>query len=312
MAKLTPSLQADHAFSAQHGCKPMGSKFPYKWPFALDLLKRQYDANKTQRLLAFQTPYFDRLGPNIELRLFGEVGYLTFDPENLEAILSTNFEGLLPKRINLGLKSLTDFLDYELGSRSSALRSFLGEGIFTQDGPRWKHSRELLRRPFLRMQYQNLKGFGEHIDDLISSLQNSTGVVDLQPLFFRFTLATTTALIFGQPIKSFENEEQHTFTSSFDYASFISAIRIRLADFCWAYKPSKYVQACDRVKEYASGFVKQALESNTNRKQATDSQYAFIQDLFDEYNDPILVRDQLVNVLIAGRDTTACLLSWTL
>lgn len=309
---LIPSLQADHAFGAQHGCKPMGSKFPYKWPFALDLLKRQYDANKTQRLLAFQTPYFDRLGPNIELRLFGEVGYLTFDPENLEAILSTNFEGLLPKRINLRPKSLTVFPDYELGSRSRALRSFLGEGIFTQDGPRWKHSRELLRRPFVRMQYQNLKGFGEHIDDMISSLQSSTGVVDLQPLFFRFTLATTTALIFGQPIKSFENEEQHTFTSSFDYASFISAIRIRLADFCWAYNPSKYVQACNRVKEYASGFVKQALEDNTDRKQATDSQYAFIQDLFDEYNDPVLVRDQLVNVLIAGRDTTACLLSWTL
>ena len=162
------------------------------------------------------------------------------------------------------------------------------------------------------MQYQNLVGFGEQIDDLISSLRVSTGVVDLQPFFFRFTLATTTALIFGQPIKSFENEEQHTFTSSFDYASMISAIRIRLADFYWVYTPSKYIHACDRVKEYASGFVKQALESKTDGNQTTDSRYAFIQDLYDEYKDRILVRDQLVNVLIAGRDTTACLLSWTL
>ena len=97
-------VQADDAFGAQHGCKPMGAKLPYQWPFALDLLKRQYDANKTQRLLAFQTPYFDKLGPNIELRLFGAVGYLTFDPKNLEAILSTKFEGLLPKSGNLALK----------------------------------------------------------------------------------------------------------------------------------------------------------------------------------------------------------------
>ena len=162
------------------------------------------------------------------------------------------------------------------------------------------------------MQYQNLKGFGEHIDDLILNLLGSTGVVDLQQLFFRFTLATTTVLIFGQPTKSFENEGQHTFTSSFDYASMISAIRIRLADFYWAYTTSKYTQACDRVKEYASGFVKQALENKTDSTQVTDSKYAFIQALFDEYKDPILVRDQLVNVLIAGRDTTACLLSWTL
>lgn len=71
----------------------MGTEFPYKWPWALDLLYTQYQVNKTQKLLAAQTPYFDKLGPNIELRLFGDVGFLTFDPKNIEAILSTNFEG---------------------------------------------------------------------------------------------------------------------------------------------------------------------------------------------------------------------------
>lgn len=87
-------VQADQDFAAEHGCKPMRSVFPYKWPLALDLLYRQYQVNKTKRLLAFQTPYFDNLGPSIEWRLFGDVGFLTFDPRNVEAILSTNFEGL--------------------------------------------------------------------------------------------------------------------------------------------------------------------------------------------------------------------------
>lgn len=67
--------------------------FPYKWPWALDLLYQQYKVNKRQRLLAAQTPFFDELGPNIEMRLFGDVGYLTFDPRNIEAVVSTNFEG---------------------------------------------------------------------------------------------------------------------------------------------------------------------------------------------------------------------------
>ena len=311
--KLISYLQADEAFATQHGCKPMRSIFPYKWPFALDLLYRQYQVNKTQRLLAFQTSFFDKLGPSIEFRLFGDVGFITFDPKNLEAILSTNFEGLLPEVSTFLLrKSLTVYLDYVLGSRSDALRSFLGEGIFTQDGPQWKHSRELLRRPFAKMHYQNLTGFREHIDDLISNLQRSSGVVDLQPFFFRLTLATTTALIFGQPIKDYDNETQHKFASSFDYASLISATRIRLADFYWAYTPSKYRQCCNEVKEYATGFVKQAIENEYDDTQKTEAKYAFIQDLFDEYKDSILVRDQLVNVLIAGRDTTAALLSWTL
>lgn len=166
--------------------------------------------------------------------------------------------------------------------------------------------------PFIKMHYQDLTGFGEHIDDLIANLQLCSGVVDLQPFFFRFTLATTTALIFGQPIKDYGNETQHQFASSFDYASLISATRIRLADFYWAYTPTKYRESCRIVKEYATNFIKQASETNKDEKTEQEEKYAFIRDLHDEYKDPILVRDQLVNVLIAGRDTTAALLSWTL
>ena len=81
----------------------MRSFFPYKWPLALDLLYRQYQVNKTKRLLAFQTPFFDDLGPSIEWRLIGDVGFLTFDPRNVEAILSTNFEGLITGHSSSGL-----------------------------------------------------------------------------------------------------------------------------------------------------------------------------------------------------------------
>lgn len=72
----------------------METKLPYKWPFALDVLKRQYDAIPSQRVLAFQSTFFDKIGPNMELRLFGQIGYMTTDPKNIEAILSTRFEGM--------------------------------------------------------------------------------------------------------------------------------------------------------------------------------------------------------------------------
>ena len=37
------------------------------------------------------------MGHTFEVKLLGRVGYFTTDPQNLEAILSTNFEGeLLP------------------------------------------------------------------------------------------------------------------------------------------------------------------------------------------------------------------------
>ena len=146
----------------------------------------------------------------------------------------------------------------------------------------------------------------------LSSLSAGT-VVDLQPLFFRFTLTTTTALIFGQPLKSFDDPEEHNFASSFDYASMISSLRARLVDLHWLYHPSRYRAACSNVKAYADGFVDRALRERikSTPKKTSDS-YTFAEDLCTEIEDPLLIRDQLVNVLLAGRDTTACLLSWTL
>ena len=204
-------------------------------------------------------------------------------------------------------------LDFCLGSRREGLLPLLGEGIFVQDGSPWKHSRELLRRQFVRVQYHDLSVFEEHVEHLISDLSLAKGVVDLQPSFFKFTLATTTALLFGEAVGSLGEEVQTKFAECFDYATYVSAIRLRLADFCWAYTPSRFTKSCDMVKQYADHFVQKALRiQKLDGHETAVASYPFILDLYDEMQDPVMVRDQLVNVLLAGRDTTACLLSWTL
>jgi cytochrome P450 len=77
-----------------------------------------------------------------------------------------------------------------------------GDGIFTQDGDSWKHSREILKPQFVYREYENLAVFKEPIDDLLQTLSEMGDVVDLQPLFFRFTLDVTTAFLFGESIYS--------------------------------------------------------------------------------------------------------------
>ncbi len=171
----------------------------------------------------------------------------------------------------------------------------------------------MLRRQFARIDFKNLSTFEGHVNDLVANLQGLTGVVDLQPSFFQFTLATTTALIFGEPVDDLEDEDRNTFSSSFDYASRISAIRLRLADLHWLYTPRKFTKACDVVKRYATHFVNKALshkdgDSSSQSPEGID----LILDLYRELKDPLLVRDQLIHVLIAGRDTTACTMSWVL
>ena len=84
----------------------MTIKLPYSWPLGLDVLKRQYDANVDQRLMAFQTQFFEEHGANMEIRLLGNVGYMTIDPKNIEAILSSRFDGMNSLR-GIATKNIT-------------------------------------------------------------------------------------------------------------------------------------------------------------------------------------------------------------
>ena len=80
------------AFGSLHDCLPIETKFPHKGPFALDGRKRQFEANSDQHLMAFQSKYFDKDRSSMELNLFSAVGYMTMEPKNVDAILSTRLE----------------------------------------------------------------------------------------------------------------------------------------------------------------------------------------------------------------------------
>ncbi|KAL4943874.1 hypothetical protein BDV06DRAFT_210718 [Aspergillus oleicola] len=287
--------EAIQLFEQKHGCKPVHKKLPYKWPLALDIFKTQYNALMNGTLLAAQAEYFEKtqVGKTFEIKLLGRVGYFTTDPRNLEAMLQTDFDS------------------WELGYSRDPLLPMIGHGIFTQDGQAWKHSREIMRRQFVRMQYQDMSIFKEPVKDLLAGLRDCKGVVDLQPAFFRFTLATTVSLIFGEPSTGLKQSDHERFAEAFDYTSLISAIRMRLAELCWLYTPPRYLKACTLINQYASHYVENALRDlEENGEETAFPRHTFILDLFKELKDPKLVRDQLMNVLIAGRDTTACLMSW--
>ncbi|KAJ6443705.1 cytochrome P450 [Purpureocillium lavendulum] len=110
---------------------------------------------------------------------------------------------------------------------------------------------------------------------------------------------------------SLEQNEHAAFAEAFDYTSLISAMRMRLADWYWVYNPSKYRKACALINTYATHYVNHALkELEENGEDVATKRHPFILDLFRALQHPKLVHDQLMNVLIAGRDTTACLMSW--
>jgi cytochrome P450 len=172
-----------------------------------------------------------------------------------------------------------------------------------------------LRKQFVRTQYQNLDHFCEHVDNLIARLPED-GVIDLQPLFFNLTLDTTTALLLGRSVYSLRAEidqdnENRLFAESFTIAQEGLAKRFRIAPWHFLYNPPKFQRACSNVHRFVERYIQ---ERDLQNKKITveEESYGFIDQVAKESVSNEDLRDQILNVLLAGRDTTACCLSWTL
>ena len=171
-----------------------------------------------------------------------------------------------------------------------------------------------MRKHFARIQYQNLGLFREHVDNLLQCLPVSQGVTDLQPLFFNLTLDMTTDLLLGKSTRSLKPTSDagiKAFQESFNTAQEGLAKRFRIAPWQFLYNPAEFRDACSTVHRFVDDYIKEREVSGSVGHQRPWS-FAFIDQLAEESNDAKSLRDQLLNILLAGRDTTACSLSWTL
>lgn len=94
-----------------------------------------------------------------------------------------------------------------------------------------------------------------------------------------------------------------------------SAMRSKLQRFYWIWGDvlyrNKFHSAINTVHSFSNHFVNQALEMSPDElKQKSGEKYTFLYELAQSTRDPAAIRDQLINILIAGRDTTAALLSF--
>ncbi|KAI5967623.1 ALK2, partial [Candida margitis] len=102
-------------------CESDGA-FGFRLPFWLIQWKKEGTIidNATDRYADITNPNV----PTLSLKIFGVKLWSTKDPENIKAILATQFN------------------DFCLGTRHPQLKPLLGDGIFTLDNQGWKESRQ--------------------------------------------------------------------------------------------------------------------------------------------------------------------------
>ena len=216
-------------------------------------------------------------------------------------------------------------VDFEIGSgRHGCIAPLLGDGIFTQDGPKWEFSRKLLAPLIQRPALPELGLVEKHFQRLLSKTTSTSEssspseyqCVNLKDPLFELSLDLVTEFLLGDPTDwpakrdgtnasllagAFANE----FKTAFRWIS----KRERLKNFYWMVDSREFRDSCKAARNIVDEIVERAMQAINDQYTSAES-YIALAPLLQDQASVGLIRDQFLNLLLAGRDTSGSMLCW--
>jgi len=302
----------DRTFIKKHGCKPPQNVAPLWDPIlGIDLMLQFVRAAREGRYIRFSGGRLIKYnyGTYVIKRLALPDTVYTAEPENIKQILATEFK-------NFNLAEL----------RINAMYPLFGSSIFTTNGPAWAHSRALLRPSFTRSNMAPLHRMMErHFQLLLKHIPKDKSTFDLQQLFFWFTMDTATEFLMGKSTHTLDptqhSEPERNFVEDYLNCCYEAVIKIVMGKLQVLRFSRTASKARDRAWAYVEGFADQALATREARRLKGESaiedddeidegaEYNFLEELTAKTTSRAQLRDEILGVLLASRDTTAALLS---
>ncbi|OAL26002.1 hypothetical protein AYO20_10271 [Fonsecaea nubica] len=267
--------------------------------YGVDVIKQMVQSGKEGRMNeATRLRNFSSGRNTLKLRMAKNTVISTIEPEIIKTILSTKFQ------------------DYSLGKRRrQVFLPIFGHGIFANDGTAWERSRAMVRPNFTRQQVADLDMFEAHVSHLIDSIPRDGSTVDLQDLFFGLTIDSATEFLFGRSTNSLapglETKSANEFVKAFVYVTEACGKNFRTGGLTDYIPDAQWRKSVKIIHDFADEIIHEAMEELKSGKQDPNSRYVFLHALLNQTQDPYALRSELLNILLAGRDTTAGLLSNT-
>lgn len=241
---------------------------------------------------------FQRLGSTYTVSRWTCQTIHTCDPANIKYMLATGFEAFELPRV-----------------RISVMTGLLGTGIFTLDGRAWSHARAVIRPTLTKQKMENLPQILErHVQALLLRISVDGTTFDLQPLFFGFSMDVATEFLMGHSTnmlgrKNIEREQQ--FVDDYMLCSEEATMKMRLGPLSWLRHNRQAESAKMRVFEYVDKYIDASLhlQSSSPLETHNSDEKNFMHELATAIGDRKTLRDQVLHILLASRDTTASLLS---
>lgn len=165
--RIWAQKQAYRTAALEHGCQEP-RKYPHKLPYDIDMLRSRMADIKAGRYNRLYLEQYQKYGKTWEENLAGTKVINSMEPEDFQQVASLSFQ------------------DYgKLAMRNKALLPLLGNGIFSQDGASWKHSRYLIKPLFMQAELSDIDSFEVHVNRFLGLIPRDGSTVDLHPLLMK-------------------------------------------------------------------------------------------------------------------------------
>ncbi|XP_049348107.1 alkane hydroxylase MAH1-like [Solanum verrucosum] len=290
------------------------SGLPWNWPFLGMLPNLLFNVNRIHERCC---EIFSRSGGTFLLEgpWFTNMDILgTVDPENVHYIMSANFANF-PK-----------------GEEFKKIFDVLGDGIFNSDLDLWKGQRKYARSLITHQRFYNclVKSSWDKIENglvpVFENVARDDRVVDLQDVFQRYTFDTTCILVTGYDPGCLSIEFPRVpFSRAMDEVEEVLFIRHLLPKSVWKLQKwlgigyeGKLTRAWDVLDQVISKYISMKRDELSNfatktkedeEEDCDDLLTSYILNEGQNFDDKFL-RDTILNLMIAGRDTTSSGLTW--
>lgn len=205
----------------------------------------------------------------------------------------------------------TNFDDFTMPAfRTAATSAFLGHGILTANGDEWKHMRKSLRPGFAAHRLQAVTGILEsHFQVLKNKIPRDGTVFDVQTLIFFMMMDVASQIVLGHSTNILRDDEINLKHIQFmkDNRSCSIEVGTRCGlgplGFMRLNIPAWFAKR--RIRKYFSQLLKLAGEQTVGVGDLS----GFQQLAALASSDTARSHDQLHNLFVAARDTTANLLT---
>ncbi|KAG8889049.1 hypothetical protein FRB98_005946 [Tulasnella sp. 332] len=293
------------------GAQPIPKIKGGKWPWNVDIAYRISSVSKTEYLGELIGPMCEENGDLFHMDVLGKDIIWVTNPNYIKEMLATQFPNFIKGP-----------------SLHATLESALGTGIFNSDGEAWKHHRSMTRPFFTRDRVTDFDTFDRHAETLIRKLRercDSGMPVDFQEAITQFSMDSATEFLFGHCAHALSTplsypghstiapSEHNAFAHSLQFVLDHIASRIR-KKYPWQLSeisgdPTR--QHMKVISDYINPMI-DAAERDVQAKKDVGGEDNLLSYLVSRTADRKAVQDELLNIFIAGRDTTASNLTFAI